>query len=314
MTNRGKIFAIYGTVAVLSVLIIGTAMYLGSRVPEQPPEQKQPAREAPAVQATAPTHREHALAPATPATFSPHPAPPVQSTPSHAIAPLPVANVEPLQPVAATPVMQSTDPATAPAKPAPMQPQLAAQPAASDMTAVHMQMAAMQEEIRRLSARRGQEPPLQRSGMDDKQTVQTAMRTEPVAPSRPTDPRDFGHPHHQDFQKIYTAVVQHGRWDAQQSTNIAARVLADFKAGPMGQRADMVAIEPDSKGHLQVYAGYQPSAGVRGYLGIAVVEPAQAARVPMEQSFDRLAQTDPQQALQAQQRTQQARDQGVLQA
>jgi protein SCO1/2 len=36
MNDRGKIFAIYGTVAVLSVLIIGTAMYLGNRVPEQP--------------------------------------------------------------------------------------------------------------------------------------------------------------------------------------------------------------------------------------------------------------------------------------
>jgi protein SCO1/2 len=36
MTDRGKIFAIYGTVAVLSALIIGTAMYLGNRMPEQP--------------------------------------------------------------------------------------------------------------------------------------------------------------------------------------------------------------------------------------------------------------------------------------
>src|SRR5688572_12154531 len=36
MKDRGKIFAIYGTVAVLSVLIIGTAMYLGNRMPEQP--------------------------------------------------------------------------------------------------------------------------------------------------------------------------------------------------------------------------------------------------------------------------------------
>jgi len=36
MNDRGKIFAIYGTVAVLSALIIGTAMYLGNRMPEQP--------------------------------------------------------------------------------------------------------------------------------------------------------------------------------------------------------------------------------------------------------------------------------------
>ncbi|MCW1883214.1 SCO family protein [Luteolibacter flavescens] len=35
MNDRGKIFAIYGTVAVLSALILGTAMYLGNRVPEQ---------------------------------------------------------------------------------------------------------------------------------------------------------------------------------------------------------------------------------------------------------------------------------------
>jgi protein SCO1/2 len=36
MTDRGKIFAIYGTVAALSALIIATAVYLGSQVPEQP--------------------------------------------------------------------------------------------------------------------------------------------------------------------------------------------------------------------------------------------------------------------------------------
>jgi protein SCO1/2 len=36
MNDRGKIFAIYGTVAVLSAAIIGTSMYLGNRMPEQP--------------------------------------------------------------------------------------------------------------------------------------------------------------------------------------------------------------------------------------------------------------------------------------
>jgi protein SCO1 len=36
MKDRGKIFAIYGTVAVFSALVIGTAMYLGNRMPEQP--------------------------------------------------------------------------------------------------------------------------------------------------------------------------------------------------------------------------------------------------------------------------------------
>lgn len=36
MTDRGKIFAIYGTVAVLSVLIVGTAIHLGNGVPDQP--------------------------------------------------------------------------------------------------------------------------------------------------------------------------------------------------------------------------------------------------------------------------------------
>ena len=36
MNDRGKIFAIYGAVAVVSALIIGTGMYLGNRMPEQP--------------------------------------------------------------------------------------------------------------------------------------------------------------------------------------------------------------------------------------------------------------------------------------
>lgn len=35
MTDRAKIFTIYGTVAVLSALIIGGAIFLGSRVPDQ---------------------------------------------------------------------------------------------------------------------------------------------------------------------------------------------------------------------------------------------------------------------------------------
>ncbi|MEK7949939.1 SCO family protein [Luteolibacter soli] len=36
MNDRGKIFAIYGSVAALSALIIGGGMYLGNRMPEQP--------------------------------------------------------------------------------------------------------------------------------------------------------------------------------------------------------------------------------------------------------------------------------------
>ncbi len=55
------------------------------------------------------------------------------------------------------------------------------------------------------------------------------------------DPRDASHPDHRDFQKIYVAVAQSGRWDAKQSGNIASHVLADFKAGPTGLRLDVVA-------------------------------------------------------------------------
>ncbi|RYF30947.1 MAG: hypothetical protein EOO26_14175 [Comamonadaceae bacterium] len=134
----------------------------------------------------------------------------------------------------------------------------------------------------------------------------TAPRAEPALAPRTFDPRDAGHPHHRDFHKIYTAVSHDGRWDAKESTNIASQVLADFKSEPMGKRLDVVAIEPDLKGQLRVFAGYAPWGERRGLMGTTVVDPAGAARVPAEQGFERLALAGQQQQQQhAQQRAQQ---------
>ncbi|WP_183027746.1 zeta toxin family protein [Variovorax sp. UMC13] len=157
------------------------------------------------------------------------------------------------------------------------------------------ELVAAREQIAQLSGQRNDERP--------------AVHTEPAAPMRQTDPRDPAHPDHKDFQKIYGVVVQHGRWDAQQSASIASQALADFKAQPLSRRLDVVALEPDTNGRLKLIVGHAPWGGLR-CLSSAMVDPVQAARMPAEQGFEQLAQATQQRELQVAQSWSQQQQQG----
>lgn len=114
-------------------------------------------------------------------------------------------------------------------------------------------------------------------------------RAAPVGPALRTDPRDPADPDHKDFQKICGVVAQNGRWDAQLSASIAAQALADFKAVPGSRRLDVVAMESDTRGQLKLFMGHAPWGGLQ-CLSMAVLDPVQAARAPVEQGFEQLAQ------------------------
>lgn len=266
---------------------------------DEAPVQKQHAPRAPEVQAPTATRGEHVTVPAT------HTSAPGQASPASPTTSVSVQSVLTSQPV------QPTQPAQ----------QSPAAPVAASDAKLHAEMAAMKEQIARLTAQQGQNHPSPRSGNDERQFAHTAQatpgsrahepsapRTAPVASTRPSDPHDSAHPDHRDFQKIYAAVAQNGRWDAQQSTRIASQVLADFRTHPLGKRVDVVSVEPDKNGRLTVFAGHAPWGEQRGCLGMTTVDPAQAVRAPVEQGFDRLAQVYQQQ--EGQQRMRQGLDQG----
>ncbi|MDM0089806.1 MULTISPECIES: XVIPCD domain-containing protein [unclassified Variovorax] len=183
-----------------------------------------------------------------------------------------------------------------------MFPQPTAQAGAGDSPEMQARWAAKEAE---LVAAREQIARLTRQSIDER----PADRTEPAAPMRQTDPRDPAHPDHKDFQKIYGVVAQHGRWDAQQSASIASQALADFKAQPLSQRLDVVALEPDTNGRLKLLVGHAPWGGLR-CLSSVMVDPVQAARVPAEQGFDQLAQATQRRELQAAQQWSQQQQQG----
>lgn len=255
-----------------------------------------------------------ALEPAPVQTPSEQPAVPLPPTPTRASVPVelapqsfgapPRADVAmPLQPVAAAEAPAHTRRAEV-RMPAP---QPATRSMAADESAgLHAQLAALQEQVARLTGLRSQDgPQAQRDDNRDRGTAQAASapRTEPAAPAaRAVDPRDPTHPAHQDFQKIYGVVAQSGRWDAQQSINIAAQALADFRADPMRKRLDVVSLEADNSGQLKVFAGYAPWGVQKGCPSLAVVDPVQVARVPAEQGFERLDQIGQQRAMEEAQR------------
>ncbi|RYY86143.1 MAG: hypothetical protein EOO24_35910 [Comamonadaceae bacterium] len=183
-----------------------------------------------------------------------------------------------------------------------------AQPAAERTQQRAPQLALKETPVHKQATPHSQIPPaplVQRfvSSRDESAVVPAATA------SRATDPRDADHPHHRDFQRIYTTVAQTGHWDAEQSTNIASQVLADFKAQPLSKRLDRVSVEPDLNGRIKVIAGHAPWGERSGLLSMAMVDPAEAARIPAEQGFERLAQASQQQEQQQQQHQEQQRTQ-----
>ncbi len=236
------------------------------------------------------------------------------SSPAQLPSEQPAAAVVSLRPAEIHPNTHGVAVLVTPPRPTPSQP--AAQPVAANNAELHAKLAAMEERLAQLTGQREPGDPVQRNGNNQSEAMRAmparigefpAPRGELAAPARPIDPRDANHPNHQDYQRIYDAVAKGGRWDARQSTNIAANVLADFKANPLGKQVNMVAIEPDNNGQLKVFAGYSLQEGKTGCLSTAMADPAQVARVPAERAFERLAQTTQQQEVQPQQR---ARQQG----
>jgi len=184
--------------------------------------------------------------------------------------------------------MAPTQPTHAPdqrvAAPAPSQ---TTTPSAPDSLEMHARLAAKEAE---LAAAREQIARLTVQGFAVPQASESpAARAEPAAPARQPDPRNPAHPDHKDFQKIFDVLAQDGRWNAQQSTSIASQALADFKGDRLAKRLDVVLLEPDTRGQLKLFVGHAPWGGLR-CLSVAAVDPVQAARVPPEQSFERLEQ------------------------
>lgn len=278
------------------------------------------------VQTPASVREEHAAATVVGTSAPGHadPAPPTPRVP----APLqPAAMVTPLQQAVAAEANSDIERATAsapvmpPSSPPPSPPM--AQPVAAasagknaELAAVQARLAEVQEQLAVLTAQHGQGSAEQRNGSNERAAMQTsplsqasefqARQMEPAARARPVDPRDPNHPDHRDFEKIHATVMKDGRWDAQQSASISAQALAGFKTDPAGKRVDVVAIEADTFGRLTVFAGHAPWGEAKGCLGMAMVDPVQAARVPLEHGFDRLNQIGLQRELEAQRQQHQA--------
>ncbi|TPG22938.1 hypothetical protein EAH83_12285 [Variovorax ginsengisoli] len=160
-------------------------------------------------------------------------------------------------------------------------------PSAPDSLEMHARLAAKEAE---LATARAQIARLSVQGFAVPQASEPATaRAESAAPARQTDPRDPAHPDHKDFQKIFDVLAQDGRWNALQSTSIASQALADFKGDRLAKRLDVVLLEPDTRGQLKLFVGHAPWGGLR-CLSVAAVDPVQVARVPPEQSFERLEQ------------------------
>lgn len=127
--------------------------------------------------------------------------------------------------------------------------------------------------------------------------------TQAAAVSPSTDPSDQAHPDHGAYRQIRAVVTDAGRWNAVQSANISAALLARFKADAPGAPLGMAVVgRPFDNGDVNVFA-VTAFAGPGGGQRVAVGA-QEAAAVPAEQSFARVEQVNQQQVL-AQQQSQQ---------
>ncbi|MBX9400369.1 hypothetical protein K4L06_03535 [Lysobacter sp. BMK333-48F3] len=121
---------------------------------------------------------------------------------------------------------------------------------------------------------------------------------EAAQPAVPSQPR-ADHPSHPDFAAydlIRQAVRSDGRWNEQQSDNIAAALLREHKADPLSKRLDEVSIgRPKAQGEVNVFAVYAPF-GKQGPFFTAHVDAHIASQVPAEQSLTQVEQINQQRA------------------
>ncbi|MGO4261752.1 XVIPCD domain-containing protein [Lysobacter sp. TAB13] len=117
------------------------------------------------------------------------------------------------------------------------------------------------------------------------------------------------HPDYQAFDTIRSAVRADGRWNEEQSANIAADLLRAHKADPLSPRLDQVYIgNPTGTGQTNVFAVYAPH-GNRDPMFYSHVDADVSAQIPAQRSLDQVEQINRQQAQERAQARQQAESQ-----
>jgi hypothetical protein len=113
-----------------------------------------------------------------------------------------------------------------------------------------------------------------------------------------------GHPDHQAFELLHSTVNADGRWSEVEARNIAAAGLAAVKADPLvgNSLTGVVVGKSNDTGSVSVF-GYASPHGPQGPHHHVGVDASSSARVPAEQSLDRVEQLNQQQR-QAQQQVQ----------
>jgi hypothetical protein len=115
--------------------------------------------------------------------------------------------------------------------------------------------------------------------------------------SQPVQPTNFGpfqptmqiEPRfRQDFDSIFSAVSRDGRWDADQSNNIAGSLLRRYASDPLMARIDSVVVgNPTREGSTNIFAVYQPF-GQASPVFRTSVEANEAAAISLHDSMQQL--------------------------
>lgn len=131
-------------------------------------------------------------------------------------------------------------------------------------------------------------------------------------PSPPRPPMRADHHQHPDypaFNAIRAAVRADGRWNDEQSDNVAADLLRAHKADPLSHRLDRVVVSNQTPtGEANVFAIYAPH-GNRDPIFTSHVDANVSAQIPAQRNLDQVEQINQQQAQDRAQTQQQAETQ-----
>lgn len=98
------------------------------------------------------------------------------------------------------------------------------------------------------------------------------------------------HPDYKAFETIHSAVAADGRWNVEQSANIAAALLREHKADPLSHRLDRVVIgNTSAQGETNAFAVYAPH-GDKDPFFATRVEMNAAAQIPAARSLEQVEQ------------------------
>lgn len=91
-----------------------------------------------------------------------------------------------------------------------------------------------------------------------------------------------------DFDSIFSAVSGDGRWNFEQSSNIAGSLLRNYAGDPTVARIDSVVVGASSReGATNIFAVYQPFGKASPFFH-ASVDAAEAARIPLQESLQQI--------------------------